>query len=64
VHASGRPGRRAGRGTKNPDVGKIIALCPDLVLANAEENRLPDLDALRGAGFAVYVTDIRTFDAA
>jgi ABC-type Fe3+-hydroxamate transport system substrate-binding protein len=41
------------RGTKNPDVGKIVALRPDLVLANAEENRLPDLDALREASFAV-----------
>ena len=52
------------RGTKNPDVGKIVALRPDLVLANAEENRLPDLDALRAAGLAVYVTDIRTLDGA
>ena len=52
------------RGTKNPDVGRIVALRPDLVLANAEENRLPDLDALRAAGVAVYVTDIRTLDGA
>ena len=52
------------RGTKNPDVGRIVALRPDLVLANAEENRLPDLDALRAAGLAVYVTDIRTLDGA
>ena len=52
------------RGTKNPDVERIVALRPDLVLANAEENRLPDLDALRAAGVAVYVTDIRTLDGA
>jgi ABC-type Fe3+-hydroxamate transport system substrate-binding protein len=52
------------RGTKNPDVGKIVALRPDLVLANAEENRLPDLDALRAAGVSVYVTDVRTLDGA
>jgi ABC-type Fe3+-hydroxamate transport system substrate-binding protein len=52
------------RGTKNPDVARIVALAPDLVLANAEENRLPDLDALRAAGVAVYVTDIRTLDGA
>jgi ABC-type Fe3+-hydroxamate transport system substrate-binding protein len=52
------------RGTKNPDVERIVALRPDLVLANAEENRLPDLDALRAAGIAVYVTDIRTLDGA
>lgn len=50
------------RGTKNPDVGKIVALAPDLVLANQEENRPPDLDALREAGLAVYVTDIRDVD--
>ena len=52
------------RGTKNPDVEAIVALRPDLVLANAEENRGPDLDALRAAGVAVYVTDIRTLDGA
>ncbi|MFC4942462.1 helical backbone metal receptor [Pseudonocardia sp. GCM10023141] len=52
------------RGTKNPDVEAIIALAPDLVVANQEENRLPDLDALRAAGVAVYVTDIRTLDGA
>ncbi len=52
------------RGTKNPDVDAIVALRPDLVVANQEENRLPDLDALRAAGIAVYVTDIRTVDGA
>ncbi|MCW0213724.1 MAG: helical backbone metal receptor [Pseudonocardia sp.] len=52
------------RGTKNPDVAAILALEPDLVLANQEENRLPDLDALREAGLAVYVTDIRTVEGA
>lgn len=52
------------KGTKNPDVARIVALRPDLVVANAEENRPPDLDALRAAGVAVYVTDIRTLDDA
>ena len=47
-------------GTKNPDVAAVVALEPDLVLANQEENRAPDLDALRAAGVPVYVTDIRT----
>ncbi|MCX4750851.1 helical backbone metal receptor [Kitasatospora sp. NBC_01287] len=51
-------------GTKNPDVAAIRALAPDLVIANEEENRLPDLTALRAAGIAVYVTEIRTLDAA
>ena len=52
------------RGTKNPDVERVVALHPDLVLANAEENREPDLDALRAAGLAVWVTDVRTVDGA
>ncbi|MFE7565123.1 helical backbone metal receptor [Kitasatospora sp. NPDC057500] len=51
-------------GTKNPDVARIVALAPDLVIANAEENRRPDLDALRAAGVPVWVTDIRTLDQA
>ncbi|MEU5147036.1 helical backbone metal receptor [Streptomyces yangpuensis] len=46
-------------GTKNPDVGRIAALRPDLVIANEEENRAPDLDALRAAGVEVLVTEIR-----
>jgi ABC-type Fe3+-hydroxamate transport system substrate-binding protein len=52
------------RGTKNPDIARILELAPDLVLANQEENRRPDLDALRAAGVAVHVTDIRTLDGA
>jgi ABC-type Fe3+-hydroxamate transport system substrate-binding protein len=51
-------------GTKNPDVARILALEPDLVLANEEENRAPDLAALRAAGVAVWVTEIRTLDQA
>ncbi|MET9275095.1 helical backbone metal receptor [Kribbella sp. NPDC003557] len=43
-------------GTKNPDVERIRALAPDVVVANAEENRAADLDALRGLGIAVWVT--------
>lgn len=48
------------RGTKNPDVERIVALTPDLVVANEEENRRPDIDALRAAGLEVLVTEIRT----
>lgn len=47
------------RGTKNPDLERIAALAPDLVLANEEENREADLAALRGAGLRVLVTEIR-----
>ena len=52
------------RGTKNPDLEVIGALAPDLVVANAEENRQVDLDVLRGQGIPVWVTDIRTVDQA
>src|SRR4051812_23283291 len=47
-------------GTKNPDVAAVIALRPDLVLANEEENRAVDLDALVAAGVTVDVTHVRT----
>jgi ABC-type Fe3+-hydroxamate transport system substrate-binding protein len=50
------------RGTKNPDVDTIRELRPDVVLANAEENRVEDLDALRTAGLAVWVTAPTTVD--
>jgi ABC-type Fe3+-hydroxamate transport system substrate-binding protein len=46
-------------GTKNPRVDRIVSLAPDLVIANEEENRAPDLDALRAAGIEVLVTEVR-----
>ncbi|ASU83267.1 cobalamin-binding protein [Nocardiopsis gilva YIM 90087] len=52
------------RGTKNPHVERVIGLRPDLVLANFEENRPADLDALRAAGIPVWVTVIRTLPEA
>jgi ABC-type Fe3+-hydroxamate transport system substrate-binding protein len=52
------------RGTKNPDVAAIVALAPDLVLANQEENRRMDVDRLRAAGINVWVTVIRCLDDA
>lgn len=48
------------RGTKNPDRATIVALKPDIVLANKEENRERDVTALTAAGLAVYVTEIST----
>ena len=51
-------------GTKNPDTAAIVALAPDLVLANKEENRAADLKALRDAGVEVWVTEIRTLEQA
>ncbi|WP_406001857.1 helical backbone metal receptor [Streptomyces sp. NBC_00829] len=46
-------------GTKNPDVAAVMRLAPDLVIANEEENRAPDLAALRAAGIEVLETEIR-----
>ena len=48
------------RGTKNPERAGIIALAPDLVLANQEENRKLDVTRLRDAGLAVWVTVIES----
>ncbi|WP_329458686.1 helical backbone metal receptor [Streptomyces sp. NBC_01497] len=51
-------------GTKNPDVAAVLALRPDLVVANEEENRAADLDALRAGGAEVLVTEVRTLEQA
>ncbi|MEV5875975.1 helical backbone metal receptor [Streptomyces sp. NPDC052101] len=58
THPAGLDVSRIG-GTKNPDTERIVALAPDLVIANEEENRAPDLDALRAAGLRVLVTEVR-----
>lgn len=60
VHpAHARAGRRRVGGTKTPDIARIRALTPDLVLANREENRAQDVAAI--AAFApVYVTVVDT----
>ena len=50
-------------GTKNPDIAAIVAHRPDLVLANKEENRHQDVDALRHAGLNVFVGFPRTATA-
>jgi ABC-type Fe3+-hydroxamate transport system substrate-binding protein len=46
-------------GTKNPDLDRIRILAPDLVVANAEENRPEHVAALR-KDFAVHVSLPRT----
>jgi len=63
THPPGLAAERVG-GTKNPDVARIIALAPDLVLANEEENREADLSALRAAGVGVWVTRVRSLPEA
>ena len=59
THPAGLDVARVG-GTKWPDIGRVLALRPDLVLANAEENRAEDLTVLRDAGVRVEVTAFAT----
>jgi ABC-type Fe3+-hydroxamate transport system substrate-binding protein len=47
------------RGTKDPDVERIVALRPDRVFCNREENRKEDVVALLDAGLAVSVWEPR-----
>lgn len=47
-------------GTKNPDVGAIVGLGPDLVVLDEEENRREDHDALLDAGATVLALAIRS----
>jgi ABC-type Fe3+-hydroxamate transport system substrate-binding protein len=63
THPPGLDVARVG-GTKSPRVADVLALAPDLVLANEEENRADDVAALRAAGIAVWVTAPRTVPAA
>ncbi|MCB0971325.1 MAG: hypothetical protein KDA97_07385 [Acidimicrobiales bacterium] len=49
-----QPDLRAVGGTKDPDVDAIVALRPDVVVVNDEENRRPDADALVEAGLVVH----------
>ncbi|WP_203657545.1 helical backbone metal receptor [Actinocatenispora rupis] len=51
-------------GSKYPRVADVLALEPDLVLANQEENRREDVEALRAAGIDVWVSFPRTVDTA
>jgi ABC-type Fe3+-hydroxamate transport system substrate-binding protein len=46
-------------GTKNVRVDDVLALAPDLVIANREENRRRTVDALAAAGVPVFVTYAR-----
>src|ERR671932_1673308 len=47
-------------GTKNPKIERVVALAPDLVLLNEEENRREDAEALRAAGIACHVSFPKT----
>jgi ABC-type Fe3+-hydroxamate transport system substrate-binding protein len=55
-----QPGFPTVGGTKDPDVRAIVALEPDLVVVNDEENRREDADALTAAGVPLHVTAVRS----
>lgn len=63
THPAGLDVPRVG-GTKWPDLARVLDLRPDLVVANAEENRDEDVAALRAAGIPVWVTAPATVDQA
>jgi ABC-type Fe3+-hydroxamate transport system substrate-binding protein len=49
-------------GTKDPDVDAIVALRPDVVLMDREENRSEDAAALAAAGLAIHVLHVTSVD--
>ena len=51
-------------GTKNPDLDAIVALEPDVVVLDREENRLEDHDELVRRGVSVFVSDVCTVEDA
>jgi ABC-type Fe3+-hydroxamate transport system substrate-binding protein len=63
THPAGLDVARVG-GTKWPDLDRVRDLAPDLVVANAEENRDEDVAVLRAAGIPVWVTAPPTVDQA
>jgi ABC-type Fe3+-hydroxamate transport system substrate-binding protein len=51
-------------GQKDPDLERLLALHPDLVIVAKEENLRRDVEKLERAGVPVYVTDVKTIDDA
>lgn len=63
VHPASEVGSRAKvGGTKTLDHEAILSLQPDLVIANAEENRKHQIQKLTEAGLKVFVTFPKTVD--
>ena len=61
VHPDGWKRRKAiVGGTKTVDVERVLALAPDLVVANREENERAPVEALAAAGVPVWLSDIAT----
>ncbi len=57
-----RPDLATVGGTKNPDVAAIVALRPDVVVMDRQENRREDAEALVAAGMTVVDLDVRLLD--
>jgi ABC-type Fe3+-hydroxamate transport system substrate-binding protein len=49
-------------GTKDPDIAAIVALGPDIVVVEEEENRIEDHDALVAAGVEVLALHVTGLD--
>lgn len=59
-----QPGLTHVGGTKDPDLAAIVALRPDLVVMDREENRAPDAAALVAAGLTVHATQVTSVASA
>ena len=59
-----QPDLRHVGGTKDPDVDAIVALAPDLVVVDREENRREDADALQARGVAVMDLHVVSVESA
>jgi ABC-type Fe3+-hydroxamate transport system substrate-binding protein len=64
-----QPPRAVGRiakvgGTKKVDVGRVLGLEPDLVIAVKEENTREDVEGLKQAGVSVFVGAPKTVESA
>lgn len=57
-----RPELAAVGGTKDPDVAAVVALAPDLVVVDREENRRQDAEALGAAGLDLCVLHVRRLE--
>ena len=57
-----QPGFATVGGTKDPHIGEIIALRPDVVVMCDQENRIEDARALTDAGIAVHAISITAVD--
>jgi ABC-type Fe3+-hydroxamate transport system substrate-binding protein len=51
-------------GTKQLKIDEIIALKPDLIIGNKEENTKDDIEKLEQNGLSVWMSDINSFDEA